>query len=122
MDSNREPINVAFLLPRNGNDKTKNPYSQIKETVELIDLNLNPNLSTVKEISMETKKGIRKEVKIKLSPLKKGTKGRGRRRMKETASIILPSPMDLLLILLPFSRRNPVYSDQKRVQGEYHCP
>ena len=71
---------------------------------------------------METKKGIRKEVKIKLSPLKKGTKGRGRRRMKETASIILPSPMDLLLILLPFSRRDPVYSDQKRVQGEYHCP
>ena len=71
---------------------------------------------------METKKGIRKEVKIKLSPLKKGTKGRGRRRMKETTSIILPSPMDLLLILLPFSRRNPVYSDQKRVQGEYHCP
>ena len=56
----------------------------------------------------------RKEVKIKLSPLKKGMKGRGRRRMKDMTSIILPSPIDFLLILLLFSKRNRVCSDQKK--------
>ena len=87
----------------------------MKVTVALILLKLRPVNAITMDMAMERKKGIRKEGRRQASPLKKGRKGRGRRRIKEMTSIILPNSIFLLLIFQLFSKRNPISFDLKRV-------